>query len=224
MKAILERGDNMKDNYMREGIVAGTAALAAVTALTIGAATAKAQVAFYVGAGASAVNWDGERSNGTDASDQVDETVAGFRVFAGAPVTPNLAIEAGFDHFGKAETASSDSDDEYTAMGVSLSALGILPLGPNTGAFAKLGGMYGWIDGNSANSDDGSDASDSGVSPVVGVGVQHMMAGGMGIRVEANWIPSVGDGTRDADTGRSGDNIVADIFAVSVNGVARFGG
>ena len=126
----------------------------------------------YVGIGASIVTHDGcveencgkpDAFSATSDEDRVTWTDLGGKVFGGWRFHKNVAVEAGYHYFSKAEESSNET---YVTQGVSIAFLGILPVTSAGSVFAKAGAMWGWVneEGTSNNQ------SSSGFSPILGLG------------------------------------------------------
>jgi len=97
-----------------------------------------------------------------------DTDATGFKVIAGWRFLDWLAIEGNYIDFGSGDDTVLGEDIETSADGISLSAVGFLPLGP-VDLFARVG----VIDWNADVSVDGLGSfGDSGTDLTYGLGVQ----------------------------------------------------
>jgi hypothetical protein len=165
------------------------------------AAAMPAHQGFYLGAGPSFIDQDGCEwvfdPEGTCA-DNVTAFGLGGKAFAGYRFHPNIAVEGSFNYFGVAEDDDdSDSLDEYESYGVGLAVLGILPVNDRVELFAKAGAFYGWLDERDNTGVTVRHLKDSGLSPLLGGGVNVAIGGPFSIRGEVEWIPNVGGGEAD---------------------------
>ena len=166
----------------------------------------------YAGVGVSIVGHDGcQGSDEEDAcsSERITGEELGAKVFGGYRFHKYAAAEASYHYFGEARDRSSSQS--YESQGVSLALLGILPLTSDGqgSAFVKLGLMYGWFDEDkTATSHD-----DSGLSPIIGAGVQFDISDSIAIRGEVEYVHDVGTGF--SDDGSEGDvSVVAGTASV----------
>src|SRR5688572_433317 len=120
-----------------------------------------------------------------ETGEEFDADDTGFKVIAGYRIIDWVAVELNYTDFGKPvdRTFGVDLEAQYTA--VSVSALGMLPLGRNFDLFGRLG--ISRLDADfSARGFAGSD-SDKSTEPVFGLGAQFR-ANNLAIRVEYEGI------------------------------------
>jgi OOP family OmpA-OmpF porin len=116
---------------------------------------------------------------------EFDADDTGFKVIAGYRIIDWVAVELNYTDFGKPvdRIFGVDLEAQYTA--VSVSALGMLPLGRNFDLFGRLG--VARLDADfSARGFSGSD-SEKSTEPVFGIGAQFR-ANNLAIRVEYEGI------------------------------------
>lgn len=144
-------------------------ALAAVAALGLltGPAFA-ADNGIYLGAsvGQSGVSFD-DTIEGQDVDFDVDST--GFKAILGWRFVDWLAVEANYVDLGSGDDRVAGTKIETDVSGISLSAVGFLPVGP-VDLFARVG-VIDWEADVTAR-DFGFDASDDGTDLAYGVGAQ----------------------------------------------------
>jgi OOP family OmpA-OmpF porin len=72
-----------------------------------------------------------------------DDDPYGYKIFAGAKLSPNVALEAAYMDFGEATASSSVSNRTLSVEGFNFSVLGIKPLSKSFEVFIK-GGLLFW--------------------------------------------------------------------------------
>ena len=171
------------------------------------AASATAQAAdWYVGGavGQSDAKVD---TTGTTSSDKTD---TGYKLFAGARLSPNLAIEGGFADMGKASFSDGTTSGSLKLSAVYLDAVGILPLNPQWDLYGRLGlsssnlKVTGSVGGAT-----GSD-SDRTVQPHFGLGGQYKLSKTVALRAEWERFRGKYDKNGVSDSGN------VDLFSVGV--------
>ena len=143
----------------------------AVSALVLGMSTGPALAAdngFYLGAsvGQSGVSFD-ETIAGENLSFDADAT--GFKAIAGWRFLDWLAVEGNYVDLGSGDDKVAGERIETDVDGISLSAVGFLPLGP-VDLFARVGAINWNADIDAPNLD--VRASDDGTDLAYGVGAQ----------------------------------------------------
>ena len=173
-----------ESSQARVDVVTGTASLiwkfgasGAPSRGAMPAAAGPAPLGFYAGAGASLVSQDGLLSS---ESSRVTGHGGGGKGFVGYRFHKYAAVEAAYHYFGDAE--GSDQPETFESQGVSFALLGIMPLTSSgrSSLFAKVGGIYGWLDELGTV----SDADTSGLSPIAGVGMQFDVTDDLSLRGE----------------------------------------
>lgn len=133
----------------------------------------------------------------------------GAGVFAGYTLMPWLAIEAGYDYFGKMKAiypslGAPEHDAPYQGevQGVSMALKSDLALTNDLNLFGKVG-MLAWrADVKGQEELFQHRAHDSGLSPLLGAGLEYELSEQWKGRIEYQWINKVGGG----DTGGSALN------------------
>lgn len=174
--------------------------------LCSGSAMAGSAKAPYVGAG---LGWNSSLDdnslnvacgvNGV-ACREVCDTDKAVNVYAGYPLSPNLAVEAGYtdmDYTARLADSTGAATGTQQSRALSLSAVGRKPLTSNVNLYGKLGGAV-WK--SKANTSVGN-ASDTGVSPVVGAGVEYNFSEHWGAHLGWDRFFSVGDGSMLIENG-----------------------
>lgn len=152
---------------MRKQIITGLVAALALTSLP----AVSADNGIYLGGsvGQSSLDVD-ELSYDADAT--------GYKIIAGWRFLDWLAVEGNYIDFGSGDDSIAGAKVESEADGLSLSAVGFLPLGP-VDLFARVGA----VDWSADLSSDGFRAGDDGTDLTYGVGAQFRVWS-LGIRAE----------------------------------------
>jgi len=163
---------------MRNGIIA-----CAATAIGMLATPAHAaDNGIYLGAsvGQSGVQFD-ETFDGTKFD--YDASATGFKAIAGWRFLDWLSVEANYVDLGSGDDTVQGQKIETDVNGVSLSAVGFLPIGP-VDLFARVGAINWNAD---VSSPDFGKFSDDGTDLTYGVGAQFRVWS-LGIRAEYEWF------------------------------------
>lgn len=145
------------------------------------AGAASAQAAdWYVGGAVGRSDYKVD-TTGATASDKTD---TGYKLFGGARLSPNLAVEGGFADLGKATAAQGAASGSLKLSALYLDAVGILPLNPQWDLYGRLGLSSSKlkVSGN-INGATGSD-SDRSVQAHVGFGGQYNLSKAVAVRAE----------------------------------------
>lgn len=158
---------------MRSKLIAATAVLAAMTAFPAFAV----DNGIYLGAsiGQSGVDVDEAGLDGGDFSSDA----TGFKVIAGWRFLDWLSIEGNYVDLGSSDDTVDGDRLEVDASGISLSAVGFLPIGP-VDLFARVGAINWDAD---FEVEDFGKVSDDGTDLTYGVGAQFRVWG-LSIRAE----------------------------------------
>ena len=148
----------------------------------------------------------------------VDEKDTGFKLQFGYQFNPNFAIEGGLVDLGEfqydATFTGGTAQAKWEAKGVSINALGILPINDSFSVFGKVGVVNAKVELDVSATGPGGTATGSDDektwSPVFGLGAIYNATKSVGIRAEYERYSSLGD---DATTGE-GD---IDLFSVGVS-------
>ncbi|MBL8269993.1 outer membrane beta-barrel protein [Steroidobacter sp.] len=156
---------------------------------------------WYIGGGIGQATVELE-DNDSLADFDGDDT--GYKFIFGYRIIDWVAVELNYAQYGEAqdEIFGFTVENEFTAL--SLSALGMLPLG-NFDLFGRLGVANVEGDFRIVNLPGGAD-SDDNIEPMFGVGVQYRPTPHLGIRVEYELIQLGFDD--DDDDERDGDDWV----------------
>ena len=174
-------------------------------ASVLAAPAAAKEPGFYVGAGFGLPTFDLADFNPEYANLRFEEKSFGFKVFGGYQIFKYLGVEAAYTDYStitRRETAQTMVDQELN-VGIQtwdVSAVGTLPLGRKTDAFARIGYASWNADvlltlndvrdpSNNVREDQGRDGTDL----CYGLGLDFRFKK-LGIRVEGDWqeIPDTG--------------------------------
>lgn len=188
--------------------------------LAVPASAAETGGYFGVAAGQTKADLDEEEFNsdlaalGLGATTTADDTDTGFKIFGGYQFTRNFAIEGGYTNLGKARLdsvitsgGSGTVDGEWKGFSIDVAALGIIPLGDRFSFFGRAGVSIWTLDADVTVSGPGGTStiseSESGVSPLLGIGAAYNITEKITIRAEYERHFDVGDenttGTSDID-------------------------
>ncbi|MEJ2405870.1 MAG: outer membrane beta-barrel protein [Candidatus Thiodiazotropha sp.] len=79
--------------------------------------------------------------NATYSEDDFDESNTGFNFYGGFRASENFGVELSYTDFGKQESNYYGYDASVEVTGLSLSAVGFLPVSDNVDLFGKIGLM-----------------------------------------------------------------------------------
>jgi len=134
-------------------VAAGAAALPAVAVAQAARAEPSSQTGIYVGLGAGVVNGRFEEANfaapaGMARTEKTHE--AGGKGIVGFRFHRHFAVEGGYYNFGKFESTYQGGGLTGQAVakidGWNLSALGVMPIGPNFSGFGRVGAFNSEVD------------------------------------------------------------------------------
>jgi OOP family OmpA-OmpF porin len=114
----------------------------------------------------------------------VDKKDTGYKLFVGAGLHPNFAVEFGYVDHGKLNVSGGGQSAGIKAQGYFLDAVGRLPLDNNFGVFAKVGVFNGKVKTYGAGALGFADESDSGTDMKYGLGVSYSMTKNIAVRGE----------------------------------------
>ena len=187
--------------------------LALAIFIAIPSVSSRAQ-GFYAGFGAGQSSADLETCD-LDLSCTSEDTDTAYKLFAGYRFTPNWAIEAAYLDAGRlsqngTDTVLGTASANFDVSGINLAALGIYPVTDRFSLQAKAG-LFLWnldVDVSSSTLGAGS-ISESGNSPMLGVGASYGFTERIGVLVEYERFIDVGeqDVTGESDV---------DIFSASL--------
>lgn len=141
----------------------------------------------------------GESSVGFSGStDKVDDTDTSFKIFGGAVINPNFALELGYIDFGEfsAHYPFLDETDTFEGSAIFAAAIGQFDIAEQVRFFVKMGLAY-WsmdfeVDFNIAPFYGSGDGSGLGI--FYGCGINFKVSDQVSIRAEWEHYNDVGDG------------------------------
>jgi len=154
------------------------------------------------------------QSMGFSTSVTTDDTDTGGKVFGGYRMNRYVTVEGQYADFGKSTLSFSASKGsqkalstgEFKATGLSVSVMGILPVGSRVSLFGKAGALYWKAQTSYAYTDNimpisfsGSDDA-TGTSPVLGAGIDVKVSKALSVRIEHERINDVGDENKTGKT------------------------
>jgi len=183
--------------------------VAAAGALTLVWNTANAQ--WYAGGSFG-------QSKMKDASSQLvgtsfDDTDNAWKVYGGYQFHPNVGVEFGYIDFGKFTGSGSGLSDNWKANGITVSAVGTLPLANQFSLIGKLGLTRWNVDDHFSVGAASFSAKENGIDLSFGFGGQYAFTKQWVARVEFEEFKNVG---KESTTGKS------DIDVLSIGVVYKF--
>ena len=163
-----------------------TLLIASVAALTGTASLSANAVDLYGGGavGGSDYGDTGTLAEGTS----VKSRDLGYKLFLGARITPNFAIEGGYTGLGKAKFNITLPDGKVTGSlngsGIFIDALGTMPINSDWSFFGKVGVLHGKIKVSATMGDEGGSVSDTGTGARFGIGATYAVTKAISIRAE----------------------------------------
>lgn len=172
---------------------------------------------FYLGAGTGQSSTD--ITCDLDISCNAKDTDTALKIFAGYQFNPNFGIEGGYYDLGKFSIDGNDSLFGVTRLaievsGLTLAAVGTIPLGERFRIFGKAG-LFVWdadVSVESSTFGNGSLGED-GTDPLIGVGASFDLVRNLALRVEWERFLNIGD---ESSIGES------DVDLISASLVLRF--
>ena len=210
-------------------------AIAGLAAATVAQAAPQANT-FYTGAKAG---WTSShngftqwRNNGYDLNRQPGQTVSrnseAYGVFGGYQITDNLAVEAGYEYFGRAKAKTNGEQHfRHTAHGTTLALKGSYPVLADLDVYGRVGAAL--IRSDYKDKDVTGELTDKyhnlKVSPVLAAGVEYAILPELALRAEYQWVSRVGNlGKAKRKAGVDSDvRYSPDIGSVSLGLSYRFG-
>lgn len=146
------------------------------------AATASVQAAdWYVGGALGRSDYKVDFSGATTS----DKTDTGYKLFVGARLSPNFAVEGGFAGLGKATAsdATSSGKVELSAMPY-VDAVGILPLNPQWDLLGRFGLTSSKLKLSAVDNGVAGSDSDRNIQAHFGFGAQYNISKTVAVRAE----------------------------------------
>lgn len=112
-----------------------------------------------------------------------------FKVFGGYKIMPNLAIEGAYIDFGEYSTIhhfeNTDEDPAFEARGLSLSAVGSIPVHKRVNLFGKVGVLHWEQEVSDPNHPALGTRHNEGTDLALGVGAEVKLSKNVSLRAEA---------------------------------------
>lgn len=173
-------------------VLAASSAQATDTGFYVGGSFGQSKVNDFNGADIDAELLAGY---GLTSSTSTDDTDTGWKAFAGYRFSKHLAVEGAYTNLGETTAntvitapGAGTINTTLEAGGLTVSALGILPLGSNFSLFGRLGVNFWNIDVTATGAGSGGAASasdnDDGTDWVYGVGAAYSINKNLSLRGE----------------------------------------
>jgi OOP family OmpA-OmpF porin len=133
-------------------------------------------------------------------ADRIDDTDTSLKIFGGAEINPNFAVEFGYINFGEvsAHYPLYDETDRFEGSALFAAAVGQVNVTEQLRLFGKMGLNFWKVDVSANATYLGSPVSGSGdgtgMSILFGVGVSFKASNQLSIRLEWEQYQNVGDG------------------------------
>ena len=201
-------------------------AIAGLAAATVAQAAPQANT-FYAGAKAGWASVHHGLGQFTDGNDgKIRRNSEAYGIFGGYQITDNLAVEAGYEYFGRAKVKYSDGQQfRHTAHGTTLALKGSYPVLDNLDVYGRVGAALIRSDYKDKLVTHSDKYHNLKVSPVFAAGVEYAILPELALRAEYQWVSRVGNlGKAERKAGE--DTAVRyspDIGSVAVGLSYRFG-
>jgi len=201
-------------------------AIAGLAAATVAQAAPQANT-FYAGAkaGWASVHHDLNQFKGKPGQ-TVSRNSEAYGVFGGYQITDNLAVEAGYEYFGRAKTKTNGEQYfRHTAHGTTLALKGSYPVLADLDVYGRVGAALIRSDYKFTDVGNVGKYHNLKVSPVFAAGVEYAILPELALRAEYQWVSRVGNlgkAVEKAD-GVRGTEYSPDIGSVSLGLSYRFG-
>ena len=202
-------------------------AIAGLAAATVAQAAPQADT-FYAGAKAG---WASVHHGINQQKGQPGQTVSrnseAYGVFGGYQITDNLAVEAGYEYFGRAKAKTNGEQHfRHTAHGTTLALKGSYPVLADLDVYGRVGAAlirsdYKFNFGNNVQK-----YHNLKVSPVFAAGVEYAILPELALRAEYQWVSRVGNLGKALRKDGANNPVVRyspDIGSVSLGLSYRFG-
>ena len=203
-------------------------AIAGLAAATVAQAAPQADT-FYAGAKAGWASvhhglnqFKGNQSQAAKLEQKVTRDSEAYGVFGGYQITDNLAVEAGYEYFGRAKAKVGDVQTfRHTAHGSTLALKASYPVLADLDVYGRVGAALIRSDYKFTNAKYHS----LKVSPVFAAGVEYAILPELALRAEYQWVSRVGNlGKAARKAGVDSDvRYSPDIGSVSLGLSYRFG-
>ena len=169
-------------------------AIAGLAAATVAQAAPQANT-FYAGAkaGWASVHHDLNQFKGKPGQ-TVSRNSEAYGVFGGYQITDNLAVEAGYEYFGRAKTKTNGEQYfRHTAHGTTLALKGSYPVLADLDVYGRVGAALIRSDYKINVGNDVEKFHNLKVSPVFAAGVEYAILPELALRAEYQWVSRVGN-------------------------------
>ena len=201
-------------------------AIAGLAAATVAQAAPQADT-FYAGAKAG---WASVHHGLNQFKDEPGQTVSrnseAYGVFGGYQITDNLAVEAGYEYFGRAKAKTNGEQYfRHTAHGTTLALKGSYPVLADLDVYGRVGAALIRSDYKVTDGSDVYKYHNLKVSPVFAAGVEYAILPELALRAEYQWVSRVGNlGKAERKAGVDSDTRYSpDIGSVALGLSYRFG-
>ncbi|MGP1573408.1 porin OmpA [Aggregatibacter segnis] len=206
-------------------------AIAGLAAATVAQAAPQADT-FYAGAkaGWASVHHGLNQYKAQDPANNSNTTISrnseAYGVFGGYQITDNLAVEAGYEYFGRAKGKTDGVQAfRHTAHGTTLALKGSYPVLADLDVYGRVGAALIRSDYKEGTGNDVEKYHNLKVSPVFAAGVEYAILPELALRAEYQWVSRVGNlGKAERKAGVDSDTRYSpDIGSVSLGLSYRFG-
>ena len=201
-------------------------AIAGLAAATVAQAAPQADT-FYAGAKAG---WASVHHGLNQFKDEPGQTVSrnseAYGVFGGYQITDNLAVEAGYEYFGRAKAKTNGEQHfRHTAHGTTLALKGSYPVLADLDVYGRVGAALIRSDYKAPVAGGKLKAHNFKVSPVLAAGVEYAILPELAFRVEYQYLNKAGNYSKAVRKagGQDFTKYSPDIHSVSAGLTYRFG-
>jgi OOP family OmpA-OmpF porin len=166
-------GDLLREQNMKTKFIVAALALAA---------TASVQAAdWYVGGSLGRSDYKVDTTGATSS----DKTDTGYKLFVGARLSPNFAVEGGYADLGKATASDATSSAKLKLSALPyVDAVGFLPLSPQWDLLGRFGLTSSKLKVSGTNGGVSASDSDRSIQAHFGFGAQYNISKTMAVRAE----------------------------------------
>lgn len=173
---------------------------AAATAAAPAAAAPGPRVYVGIGTGRTTFGYDSEQcTRDTGLSCNLESTDTGTKLYVGATLTPNVAIEGSYYDLGSLEGTAAGGlvslKEDQTALSVAL--LGLAPFNDNVGGLLRIGYYSSSVDATGSGPGGSVSMSDSSSGFELGAGLNVNFNRNVGVRLEYERLFEAGDSATD---------------------------
>ena len=173
------------------GLAAASVAQAAPQENTFYAGVKAGQASFHDGIKA---NTDATNPRSLDFGTGYNRNSVTYGVFGGYQITDNLAVEAGYEYFGRAKAKTNGEQYfRHTAHGTTLALKGSYPVLADLDVYGRVGAALIRSDYKFTDGSDVKKYHNLKVSPVFAAGVEYAILPELALRAEYQWVSRVGN-------------------------------